>query len=79
MCKVLSERGATLYPVVRQSSADLDGLDLHGGKVVTGIDMAADCSDALAAALAGVSIDALMANAGALTYELFDSSSIAPS
>jgi len=65
-------QGATLYPVVRQSSAALDALDLHGGKVVTGIDMGADCSAALAAALAGVSIDALMANAGALTYDLLD-------
>ena len=54
MCKVLSAAGAEIYAATRTSSTALDGIDLHGGKIITGIDMKDDaCGEVLKTARLG--------------------------
>lgn len=70
MAKICQQRGDTVYALCRQSSAELDALDVN---VVEKIDVATQAGlDKAVSALSGVTIDLLINNAGILRDEQLD-------
>ena len=73
LCRQLHTRGCQVFATCRTSSPDLDALGI--AKIITGIDVTdAGAGDALAAALAGVAVDAVINN-GAVPCTLYTSPS----